>query len=258
MRFARLDTDAADEFRAAKIASGTFYIRQIVPTATGLLPSVLAPNSDLATIEPGSRSDEPVKRFVERMLAGLAIGAALAAVIRRTPQTVTESGSGEWADGHTLPSTAVPTAGMERWRFMLKELTSRFREHHTGIVSGSLAYYAFLSLFPSLIAAVAIYGLATDLADLEAQITFIADKLPPEGDGADHHPTPRHRSWGPSRSRSDGRGFDCVGVVVCLRGYPGADLGSQSCSWPAGDPQLRSVTRHGACHHVGRCPLCRC
>ena len=53
MRFARLDTDAADEFRAAKIASGTFYIRQIVPTATGLLPSVLAPNSDLATIEPG-------------------------------------------------------------------------------------------------------------------------------------------------------------------------------------------------------------
>lgn len=52
MQAARTNVGAANEFNAAKLATSSFYIRQIVPTATGMLPAVLAPASDLDTIEP--------------------------------------------------------------------------------------------------------------------------------------------------------------------------------------------------------------
>jgi hypothetical protein len=56
MEAARSGIGTADKFNAAKVATSSFYIRQIVPTATGMLSSVLAPATDLATIEPGLES----------------------------------------------------------------------------------------------------------------------------------------------------------------------------------------------------------
>jgi membrane protein len=45
-------------------------------------------------------------------------------------------------------------------------------------VAGSLAYYALLAVFPSLIAAISIYGLVADPVDLENLINTLADQLP--------------------------------------------------------------------------------
>lgn len=118
-----------------------------------------------------------MKRFIDRLLAGLAVGVALAALVRRNGHDDTEA-SVEWRPGHELPPEPEPERGLARWGFLLRELTSRFREHHTGIVAGSLAYWAMLALVPSLIATVAIYGLATDPADLETQIDFVVENLP--------------------------------------------------------------------------------
>ncbi len=56
MQQARTALDFPAEFNSAKQSTSCFYIRQIVPTATGMLPSVLAPATDLATIEPDLES----------------------------------------------------------------------------------------------------------------------------------------------------------------------------------------------------------
>jgi membrane protein len=124
-----------------------------------------------------------VKRFADRLLAGLAVGVALAALVRRGGNRPGKGEAVEWTPGHELPPEPAPERGISRWRFLFNELTSRFRAHHTGIVSGSLAYYAMLALVPSLVATVAIYGLATNAADLESQITTITDTLPPAAAG---------------------------------------------------------------------------
>lgn len=46
------------------------------------------------------------------------------------------------------------------------------------IIAGSLSYYAFLAIFPAAIAAISIYGLVLDPADLAAQIEDISGALP--------------------------------------------------------------------------------
>jgi membrane protein len=117
-------------------------------------------------------------RLTDRVLTGFAVGVALAALVKRPAHTVEGETSPEWRSGHELPSSPPPSAGPSRWRFLLGELTARFREHHTGIVAGSLAYYAMLTLVPSLIATVAIYGIITDPAELELQIASVIDNLP--------------------------------------------------------------------------------
>ncbi|MDJ0496906.1 MAG: YihY/virulence factor BrkB family protein [Acidimicrobiia bacterium] len=61
-----------------------------------------------------------------------------------------------------------------------KSVIGRLREHHMPMIAGSLSYYAFLALFPAAIAAVSIYGLVLDPADLTAQIEEISSALPEE------------------------------------------------------------------------------
>ena len=119
-----------------------------------------------------------MKRYVDRLLTGLAIGVAVSAFVRRRRSGTPASEAAEWIAGHRLPDEPEPESRLSRWRFLFNELTRRFREHHTGIVSGSLAYYAMLALVPTLVAAVAIYGLATDPIDLESQIGVITENLP--------------------------------------------------------------------------------
>lgn len=118
-----------------------------------------------------------MSRLTDRVLAGLAVGVALAALVRR-PDVDESHEPVDWKPGHELPPEPAPRRGVARLRFLAAELADRFREHHTGIVAGSLAYYSMLTLVPSLIATVAIYGIITDPIELEAQIATIVDNLP--------------------------------------------------------------------------------
>jgi membrane protein len=57
-------------------------------------------------------------------------------------------------------------------------VVQRLKAHTTTVVAGSLAYYALLAVFPSVIAAISIYGIVADPADLESLISTLADQLP--------------------------------------------------------------------------------
>ena len=59
-----------------------------------------------------------------------------------------------------------------------KAVVGRLRDHHMPMIAGSLAYYAFLAIFPAAIAAISIYGLILDPADLTTQIENISEALP--------------------------------------------------------------------------------
>lgn len=61
-----------------------------------------------------------------------------------------------------------------------KAVIGRLREHHMPMIAGSLSYYAFLAMFPAAIAAISIYGLVLDPADLTTQIEEISEALPKE------------------------------------------------------------------------------
>jgi membrane protein len=115
-----------------------------------------------------------MKRYLNWVLAGLATLTAIAAVRPRaeTVATVAQAEPGPVADRRP------------RWfdepLSVAKAVVLRLREHHMPIIAGSLSYYAFLAIFPAAIAAISIYGLVLDPADLATQITTISDALPKE------------------------------------------------------------------------------
>lgn len=129
-----------------------------------------------------------MKRLVGWILGGLAVGAAVGALTRakNEPQTV-EPPIG---DGNTVAAWGGVTSDdleaigrQSRWLHVALRLKDRFRENHTAIVAGSLAYYAMLSIFPAAIAAVAIYGLVLEPAQLAEQIDSISEALPDDAAG---------------------------------------------------------------------------
>ena len=113
-----------------------------------------------------------MKRYFNWFLAGLAAITAVAALRPRPQATVSteESGIG--------PTVATTSRWFGEPLAIAKAVVGRLREHHMPIIAGSLSYYAFLSIFPAAIAAISIYGLVLDPADLTAQIQTISDALP--------------------------------------------------------------------------------
>lgn len=110
-----------------------------------------------------------MKKFFSGFLGALCAITALAALRPKKPADV-------------VPTPAEPPAAAAHWadepRSVLTAVVDRLREHHMPIIAGSLSYYAFLALFPSAIAAVSIYGLVLDPADLATQIEEISSALP--------------------------------------------------------------------------------
>jgi membrane protein len=108
-----------------------------------------------------------MKRFANWVLGAFAIATALVS-LRPRPQQ---------------PVAVAPPVPDEPGRFdeplsIIKAVVGRLREHHMPIIAGSLSYYAFLAIFPAAIAAISIYGLVLDPADLATQIESITDALP--------------------------------------------------------------------------------
>jgi len=71
--------------------------------------------------------------------------------------------------------TEIPAKG---WIAIAKRSLSEMGRDHVTLIAGGVAYSWFLSLFPGLIAAVMIYGLVTDPAEVSQQIGDMSAGLP--------------------------------------------------------------------------------
>jgi len=69
----------------------------------------------------------------------------------------------------------IPPKG---WLQVTKRAFKEMGQDHLTLLAGGVAYAWFLALFPGLIAAVAVYGLVTDPAEVEQQVNSFASGLP--------------------------------------------------------------------------------
>ena len=66
------------------------------------------------------------------------------------------------------------------WKKVLKIVKGRIKKDNLPIVSAGVAFYAFLAIFPGIMALFSIYGLATDAQSAQEQIATLAELLPRE------------------------------------------------------------------------------
>jgi membrane protein len=94
-----------------------------------------------------------------------------------TPSGRAGSGSGKGSPPGRDASTPtqVPAAG---WKEILKRTKQQINEDNVALMAAGVAFYIFIALFPALIAAVTIYGLVSDPAEVEQQVAEFAGALP--------------------------------------------------------------------------------
>ena len=133
-----------------------------------------------------------MRRIVSGFLWTLGIGAAIAAFLRPTPSESNPQPRTPAPDDPPIAeppapeatSTVAPTlpnrllAKSEPQRTYLQRLGAEVREDNLTLIAGSMSYFGMLALFPAMIAAVSIYGLAFDPDDLAEQLEEIAELLP--------------------------------------------------------------------------------
>ncbi len=90
------------------------------------------------------------------------------------PASTEEASNGGPDDDPATRTQRVFKGGMG----LVKVFMARINRHTLFLVSAGLAYYGFLALFPTAIAALSIYGLVSDPAELEARIVEMTDALP--------------------------------------------------------------------------------
>lgn len=66
------------------------------------------------------------------------------------------------------------------WKKIFKRVMGRITEDNIPIVSAGVAFYAFLAIFPGVMALFSIYGLATDAQSAQDQISRLAEIMPGE------------------------------------------------------------------------------
>jgi membrane protein len=71
--------------------------------------------------------------------------------------------------------TAIPARG---WVQVVKRAWAEAKDDNVPILAGGVAFAAFLALFPALIAALTLYGLVADPAQVAAQVNDLASALP--------------------------------------------------------------------------------
>ncbi|MET3962422.1 uncharacterized BrkB/YihY/UPF0761 family membrane protein [Marmoricola sp. OAE513] len=68
---------------------------------------------------------------------------------------------------HAEAPTEIPRRG---WVQVAKRAWAEGKEDQVTLLAAGVAFYAFMALFPALIAAVLLYGLVRDPADIRAQV----------------------------------------------------------------------------------------
>lgn len=141
-----------------------------------------------------------MRRFLSWALGGLAVGAAARALFRpeaavapgpsATPSEAAPIDPARLNPADSLQAAELGAAGTQperedqlsdRWHTVAafaRLLLQRLKAHSTTVIAGSVAYYALLAIFPAAIAAISIYGLVADPADLTSLIESLADNLP--------------------------------------------------------------------------------
>lgn len=64
------------------------------------------------------------------------------------------------------------------WKIILLRVKDQIGEDKVGIVSAGVAFYAFLAIFPALMALISIYGLAMNPENVQSQINSLSDMMP--------------------------------------------------------------------------------
>lgn len=64
------------------------------------------------------------------------------------------------------------------WKIILLRVKDQIAEDNVGIVSAGVAFYAFLAIFPALMALISIYGLAMDPENVQSQISYLSNMMP--------------------------------------------------------------------------------
>jgi membrane protein len=104
---------------------------------------------------------------------GAAAGGEPGASHETDPRAVTDGGHGRQADA----PQEIPPKG---WKDIAKRTMKSIKEDQVPLLSAGVAFYALLSLFPLVIAAVSIYGLVADPATVRDQIENLTKLLSPE------------------------------------------------------------------------------
>ena len=96
--------------------------------------------------------------------------------------------AGQADDGTAGAQGGVPGIGAEKpteipaegWKQIVKRSFKEMKDDNLPLLAAGVAFYLFLALFPGLIAAVTVYGLVADPAQVQEQVTSVTDTLPPE------------------------------------------------------------------------------
>lgn len=88
---------------------------------------------------------------------------------------------GKGQKGHNAETPGdIPASG---WKEIGSRVASQLKKDHVQIVSAGVAFYFFMALFPTLVAALSIYGLVADPASIESHISALSGILPGQATG---------------------------------------------------------------------------
>lgn len=89
--------------------------------------------------------------------------------------------NGKRQKGHNAEKPEeIPASG---WKEIGSRVVSQIKKDHVKIVSAGVGFYFFMALFPTLVAALSIYGLVSDPASIESHISALSGILPGEATG---------------------------------------------------------------------------
>ena len=78
---------------------------------------------------------------------------------------------------HAAKPSNIPKSD---WKEIFKRVKTQIKDDHIQIIAAGIAFYSFLSIFPTIAAAISIYGLVMDPMEVQAQLSKLASILPTE------------------------------------------------------------------------------
>ncbi|WP_228394938.1 YihY/virulence factor BrkB family protein [Modestobacter roseus] len=117
-------------------------------------------------------------RAAEDPATGASASTVVAAERREAARPAPAKPSPEQMPGvHAETPLQIPPRG---WLQVVKRAWAENNADNMPIIAGGVAFFAFLAIFPTLIATISIYGLVADPDTVQSQISSLSDQLPRE------------------------------------------------------------------------------